>query len=197
MQFKKNIFAAALFAFAAAAQADTVIFSQDYSAQGPINTWVAQQNNFVSAATQATLNFQIRGFNSLDGDNYYIDIFNLHLNGAKIFSGTWNLGGGGLDRVFTSPTGATVQHTGQLVTISLPVQLQAGANNITYSYDSPSSFEGQQRYGWQDLNDEGWQLGAVSVTTAVPEAEQSALILGGLGMLALFARRRKANVVQA
>jgi hypothetical protein len=117
------------------------------------------------------------------------------LNGSEVFSGTWDLGGGGGNRVLFNPNGATVGTVAnQQLSISIPVTLAAGSNHLVFSYESPTSFEGSGRAGFQDLGDEGWGLNAATVTGLagpVPEPASSALLLGGLGALAWLARRRR------
>lgn len=187
----KQIAAVTALLLSSAAQADTTVYSNDFSSAAFITTNQTITTSFNAAAGAGMANFQIRGYSSLDGDNYYIDIFKLSVNGNEVFSGTWNLGGGGADRVFQAPSGASVSHVGQMVTISLPVTLLAGANSISYSYESPNFFEGSGRAGYQGLGDEGWHLGQVQVTSAVPEADTWAMLLAGVGALGFFARRRK------
>ena len=119
------------------------------------------------------------------------------LNGSEVLSGTWDIGGGGLSRVLVDPNGATVgvvNNSTKELMISLPVTLAAGSNQLVFSYESPTSFEGSNRAGFQGLGDEGWGLNAVTVagnTAPVPEPTSGALLLGGLGALGWLAKRRR------
>lgn len=151
--------------------------------------------NFAAGAGAGQVDFTLAGYATLDGDNFWIDILHVTLNGSEIFSGTWNLSGGGTDRVLFNPNAATVgSSSNQQVAIGLPLMLAAGNNQLVFSYESPTSFEGGGRAGFQGINDEGWGLNAVTVNgnlAPVPEPSGAALLLGGLGALAWLARRRR------
>jgi hypothetical protein len=188
--------AAAAAALAVTAGAHAAV---DYSNDFGNAVWVtdtAQVANFSSAGGAGTVSFHLDGFNTLDGDNYYIDVFTLSVNGAAVFSGTWNLGGGGADEVFQAPAGTTLTKNGtSSLDISVPVSLLAGANSVSFAYDSPAAFAspGQGvtgRAGFQGWPDEGWGLGVVTVSSAVPEPASGALLLASLGLVAGVARRR-------
>jgi hypothetical protein len=151
--------------------------------------------SFSAGAGAGLVDFTLAGFATLDGDNFWIDILHVSLNGTEVFSGTWDLGGGGTNRVLLNPNGATVGTvSNQMLTISLPVTLAAGSNQLVFTYESPNSFEGSDRAGFQGLGDEGWGLNAVTVSgnlAPVPEPASGALLLGGLGALAWLAKRRR------
>jgi PEP-CTERM motif len=146
-----------------------------------------------AGAGAGEVSFQLQGYTTLDGDNGYIDIFHLSLNGTEIFSGTWDMGGGGTDRILLNTLGATVSHSGRTVDVSVPVTLQGGTNTLTFAYDSPSTFEGTSRSAFQGLGDEGWGINSITVTGAapVPEPQTYALFLAGLAMLGTALGRRQ------
>jgi hypothetical protein len=152
---------------------------------------------FSAGAGAGNVTFQLQGYNTLDGDNSFIDVFHLSVNGTEVFSGTWDLGGGGANRILLGASGATVTVTAaaRQVDVSLPVSLIGGSNSVTFAYDSPTSFEGTARAGPQGLADEAWGLNSATITgnpavQAVPEVSTYSLMLIGLGALGVRARRR-------
>lgn len=148
--------------------------------------------DFTAGAGAGQVDFTLAGYATLDGDNGYIDILHVTLNGTEVFSGTWDLGGGGASRVLPDPNGATVGAVvNQQLAISLPLTLAAGANQLVISYESPTVFEGSGRAGFQGLGDEGWGLNAVTVAGVVPEPAGSGLLLAGLGVIGWLASRRQ------
>lgn len=194
---------AALLAMIGPAQAAT-LYSHSFSGLGVLSSPGSINASFASAsAGTGLLNFELAGFASLDGDNGYRDVFSLAVNGNTVFSGTFNLGGGGSNLIFSSPVGASVLVTtngasgdvhnstqvtwgGGMAQISLPVALLGGSNALSFSYASPGgSFAGPQ-----SLADEGWGLNQVTVTSAIPEPGVYALMLAGLLGVAGVARRR-------
>lgn len=155
--------------------------------------------DFDSAATAANLSFELLGFGSLDGLNAYADFFTLAVNGTTLFMGTFNMGGGGYSLAWGAPgatwttttngcTGPCTDTTwqGGSTDVSLPISLISGQNNITFSYRSPRGIFA----GRQGLDDEGWGIGRYLVT-AVPEPETYAMLLAGLGIVGIMARRRR------
>ncbi len=149
-------------------------------------------------AMTRSLAFVIDGYRSLDGQGYYEDDFTLTLNGATLFSGTFNLGGGAASAqsvVYANPYGATyVNTTGngvginwnggkEVVTFGDVFPVESGLNTLVFAYTSLSR---PGHAGFQGLADEGWGVSQVSLN-AVPEPSTWAML--GLGVVG-FARRR-------
>lgn len=181
-------FSAALLATASLAAAAQSLYTAGPT--GALDTASAPAPaSFSAAAGPGLLSFQLQGYATLDGDNFWIDILHVVLNGSEVFSLSFDLGGGGTDRVLLSPAGTTtLKNTAlQQVDVTLPVSLLAGTNTLSLYYESPGSFEGTGRAGFQGLGDEGWGLNSVAVS-AVPEPARIALMLGGLGLLLAWRR---------
>lgn len=161
--------------------------------------------------SSAMLNFDIIGYASLDGDNYYIDVFGLTLNNTSLLTGTFNMSGGGISRLISNPFGATsatttytpqtascteTNYCGGITHVSVPITLVAGTNVLNFSYSSPTSFDGTGRAGFQSAGDESWRIGALTVA-AVPEPETYAMLMAGLGLLVAVVKRRRTPTVDS
>ena len=195
MTLKTPLAAAALsFLAAAGAQASSL-----YSFTGPTAVHASPDSisaTFNAGAGAGLATVRINGYASLDGDNYYKDVFTLSLNGTPILSGTWDMGGGGANLTYFAPGGSTVApHTfgffaGGYTDISAPLSLLAGLNTLTFAYASPGgAFAGPQGTG-----DEGWGLQNVSVTGSaggVPEPETWAMMLLGFSAIGATLRNRR------
>jgi len=169
---------------------------------GPLrspDSFTVSFENIVNATT-GTLAFDLLGYKSLDGFNRYRDVFTLWVNDAKVFRGSFNMGGGGESQAWGSAgmswstitngcaanpcTDATFK--GGSTHVEMPISLIDGSNSIRFAYASPTSRGGRG----QGLGDEGWGVGSYTVT-AVPEPETYAMFLAGLGMIGFMARRRR------
>jgi hypothetical protein len=151
----------------------------------------------------ARLDFELIGNGSLDGyaNRDYTDVFHLWLNDVEIFTGSFNLGGGGRNEILYNPNGATAitttnnatddPHNSQQVTwaggqtqISLPINLLDGVNNIYFSYSGKD----------QGLKDEAWRIGFSSISLpAAFVSESSHLGLLLMGLCGLVVLRRKSR----
>ena len=145
--------------------------------------------------------FRIDGFKTLDGFNAGADdqdTFTLSLNGAAIFSGTWDLGGGGGNVILFGDPAATAVGPpsafgqGGRVDIATPLTLVAGVNVLHFAYDSHKPL---------GLGDEGWDLRNIAVTgpgvdvepVTLPEPASWALMLTGFFGLGGLLRRRRGS----
>ena len=154
------------------------------------------------------LSFNLDGFASLDGVNFYEDDFKLALNGTTILSLSYDLGGGGSNAIFTNPYSATVTggafgffQGGQLQISLAGLPLTSGSNTFSFSYDSPlgDALGGTGGHaGQQGTGDEAWGVSSVLLTaeSAVPEPASWALMLIGFGMAGAALRRRPNVAVQ-
>lgn len=149
---------------------------------------------FDSGAGAAAVSLQLQGYATLDGDNFWIDIASVTLDGQLLLQGTWDLGGGGVDRVLANPGQALWVKTAasQTLDVDLGLKLAAGQHTLRVTYDSPLQFEGMDRAGPQGLGDEGWGVNRLRVTgvSPVPEPATMALWLAGLAGLGLRRSRR-------
>lgn len=145
------------------------------------------------SAGSGVLSFTLYGFASLDGaNNCCTDVFSISNGSTVLFTGSFNLGGGGDTSISLEPVGTTftdvggstatngVTWNGGELAFLMPVSYTAGANTFTFSYASPTGFQG--------LGDEGWAVGNVAL--AVPEAGSMAMLLAGLGIIGGLSRRR-------
>jgi hypothetical protein len=142
-----------------------------------------------TGAGAGTLGFEIAGYGSLDGQNCCTDTLTVYTNGTEVFSGTFNLGGGGNNVIFYNPTNAiwnaqspSFYGGGTLDVSGLGVNLTSGTNTIQFVYSG----------GNQGIGDEGWGLKSASlVASSVPEAGEWAMILLSLPVLGWGVRRKQ------
>jgi len=183
--------------FCSAAHASVI--AKDFSDLGaqPTNGNISWALNSIGGAS--ILDFELAGFNSLDGyNNCCTDTFHLWINDTQVFTGSFNMGGGGSNKVLFNPLdGKAVTTTfnakdkvsnskqapkaGGVTQISLPVELLAGNNHIFFSYTGRT----------QSAIDEGWGINQASLTSiVVPEPSNIMLLVGGLFGMIMLRRRR-------
>lgn len=146
---------------------------------------------FNSTGNAGSVSFDLIGYNTLDGypDNGYEDYFTLSVNGTAIFSGSFNLGGDGNATTLSIGSTSSISNyvyngfgNGGSLTVNLPVALNIGSNTLTFAYTSAIP---------QGLGDEGWGVKNLTVST-VPEPENVALMLAGLGLVGFASRKKSA-----
>ena len=164
---------------------------------GPLATNTTLEIVFNSTGGASSLSFDLLGYLSLDGDNFYTDLFTLTLNGTQILTGTYNLGGGGSSSTITNTEGLVltgvnpgtgIGWNGGLINFAGTVNLLAGVNALVFAYDSP----GAPFAGFQGTGDEAWGVDNLNVS-AVPLPPAAILLASGLLGLAGLRRKNKAK----
>lgn len=120
---------------------------------------------FQSAGGSAPISFDIFGARSVDGDNGYADLFTISLNSLVVFTGSFNMSGGGANNVFTNLLGWTANtmtnpggfFQGGLTSVAGNINLMKGVNKLTFGF-SPI------RAGNQGTGDESWAINRVEVS---------------------------------
>lgn len=130
------------------------------------------------------MTFDLLGYATIDGYNCCTDKFQLTVNGAEIFRGVFNMGGGGTEGIELEPAGTTVVAGSNVRTISIDVTLVNGVNTFRFDYSPMQGFV-----------DEAWAVDNVALSadnlTPVPEPESYALLLAGLALVGAASRRKK------
>ncbi len=153
---------------------------------------------FSSAAGTAPITFDIFGARSVDGDNGYADLFSIALNDVVVFTGTFNMSGGGANKVITNLFGWTAStltnpggyFQGGVTSVAGLVDLTAGLNKLTFGF---SPIHG----GNQGTGDESWAINRVEISpppAAVPlpaALPLLALATAALGLAGLRSRRHR------
>jgi len=199
-RYLKSAALAATISLAGMASADAAVYSLGgFSGLLPTNTSFSRTFTAASSGT-GLLSFIIDGFGTIDGQNASEDDLSVAINGMTIFSGTFNLGGGGSNAVYigdpstTATTSSVTPGNGGILNVLTPVTILGGLNTVTFTY---ASLSGPGFSGFQGTSDEGWALSSGSVNTvaaAVPEPSTWAMLLAGFGGLALMLRRRARTV---
>ena len=181
--------ALALTVLASAAQA-TVIYNDGATdpVNGQYNSVGSVSADLTSPAGTTTISFDLFGTGSVDGyGNGWDDLYSVAVNGATVFEGYFDLGGGGSNYVMTNTLGWTASIAsggswqGGIVSVSGLVDLIAGVNTFTVSFTSPGGNNG----GGQPKSDESWALNNLDVAPVpLPAAlPMLGLALMGLGLL--------------
>ncbi len=197
-KFKKSGFGLVLGLFMALGQAQATTVHNDgfvnpAGEYRPTDTSFSVGFNSLLGGNES-ISFDIFGARSLDGVNFYQDNFSLALNGTKIFTGSFNLGGGGADVVLLNLASLATAAAGDRgISVSGVIALLAGANTLTFSYDSLTSAAGFA--GFQGTGDESWGINSVDVSnvsvSSVPVP--MAVIFLGTGLLGLAGIARKSS----
>lgn len=147
-----------------------------------------------SAAGAAILTFDLIGYRTVDGINCCTDTFKLSVNGSLLFSGGFDMGGGGSQFTNFIDPGVTIISTmsngisnGGLTQFSVAHTLLPGNNTYLFDYGD-----------MQGLGDEGWGLANISisadVSTTVNVPEPGTLALVGIAMLGVNNVRKRKQV---
>lgn len=152
--------------------------------------------NFNAGAGAGTVDFVVRGYNTLDGVNCCTDVFSFSVNGTELFKASFDLGGGGANVVYTAaPVGSSVSvvnGANGTITASILTSFLNGSNTLTFAYSG----------GMQGLGDEGWGINSVvatgnAVSAAVPEPTTWAFMILGFGAVGGAMRSRSTKVAYA
>lgn len=159
---------------------------------GPLNggtvSYTVTTPGASSSPGNATLTFDLIGYDSVDGANSFKDTFKLSVNGTLLFQGGFDMGGGGTSFVDFANPGVTVLSTvsngffaGGLTQLSIAHTLLSGSNTYLFDYGT-----------MQGLGDEGWGLRNLRISADIaPVPLPGALILFGAGLAGLGFLKRK------
>ena len=154
---------------------------------------------FQSSSGSSPISFDIFGARSVDGDNGYADLFTVALNDLVVFTGSFNMSGGGANKVITNLFGWTADtltnsggyFQGGVTSVAGQIDLLSGLNKLTFGF-SPV------RGGNQGTGDESWAINRVSVSqppaavplpAALPLLALATAALGAAGLRRHLLRR--------
>jgi hypothetical protein len=172
---------------------------------GPLETDMSFTRHVAGGSSGGTaiVSFELLGYNTLDGTNFWQDNFVLTFNGANILTAAFDLGGGGTNQIFqnlltgfTQSGGTNGIGLGGSVALSGLINLVAGDNVFNFGY---TSLGAPDNAGFQGIGDEGWGIRSLDVTAAsvapsvVPLPPAGMLL--GVGICGLFslAGRKKSR----
>ena len=177
----------------AASSAGAATFYTDTTPTGELAVPGSVSYSFAGPSATGHIKFELAGYRTLDGVNCCTDTINVDLNGTLLLSASYNLGGGGINTVYSgspfvtyyksgSPATYNGTATGGLIDITLDGANFAKSNVLTFNYTG----------GNQGLGDEAFGVNRVSAT--VPEPASWAMMIVGLGMIGVATRRRRTVV---
>ena len=194
----KGLFAGlALCASVGAAQAAVVFTDGATDFTGQYRGVGTFSHSFTATAGLNAISFQLFGAKSVDGQgNGWDDVFSIALNGVDVFTGLFNMSGGGTNVVTSSTLGwtsTTMTNPGGLflggtTDVAGFANLLAGTNTFSVTFTSPGPFNN----GNQGTGDESWALNDLDVTpSAVPLPAALPLLGFAVAGLGAMGRRRR------
>jgi len=190
---KLPMIAVAVAAMAAAANADAATFYSNTTPTGELGTPGSVSYNFAGPSRTGRVSFELAGYRTLDGVNCCTDTIDVELNGTLLLSASYNLGGGGVNTVYSGSPVVTFYSSGSpavyngtanggLIDITLNGAAFAASNVVKFSYSGSG----------QGVPDEAFGINRVSA--AVPEPAAWTLMIAGFGLVGAASRRRQAII---
>ena len=180
-----------------AAQAATVLFDDSATNYtGEYRSVEGLNVVFSSAGGAHSIAFDLFGAKSVDGNNSYRDVFTIALNGTDVFSGSFDMSGGGgnivtlntLGWAWNTVTNPGGYFQGGYTSVEGLVNLLAGQNTFSVSFTQPGPSNG----AGQGVGDESWALNDLTIAPVPLPAGLPLLAAGLVGLGLVASRKRKA-----
>jgi hypothetical protein len=170
-------------------------FNGEYRTAGTTDPFSSFSGSWLSGPGAVAISFDLFGARSVDGVNSYQDVFTVNVNGFDVFSGSFDMSGGGGNLILTDLISATVSTVtnpggffqGGVTSVSGLINLVAGLNTITVIFSQPGPDNG----GGQGVGDESWALNDLAIASVPVPAALPLMLLGLAGLGAVGRRKRK------